>query len=74
VLEPRHAGRTPRAMLNAVDARAEPGRRTLVTHVFAAGSPHLDDDEVFGVKETLIREFSEQPPGEGPAGRNVPRW
>jgi hydroxyquinol 1,2-dioxygenase len=51
------------------------GHRTLVTHVFAAGGPHLDDDAVFGVKESLIEEFSEQPPGKGPAGRQLEgRW
>ncbi len=54
---------------------ASPGHRTLVTHVFAAGGPHLDDDAVFGVKDSLIEEFSEQPPGEGPAGRKLDgRW
>jgi protocatechuate 3,4-dioxygenase beta subunit len=52
-----------------------PGYRTLVTHVFAAGGPHLDDDAVFGVRDSLIEEFSEQPPGEGPAGRKLEgRW
>ncbi len=54
---------------------AAPGHHTLVTHVFAAGGPHLDDDAVFGVKDSLIREFSEQAPGEGPAGRTLAgRW
>jgi hydroxyquinol 1,2-dioxygenase len=52
-----------------------PGYRTLVTHVFAAGGPHLDDDAVFGVKASLIEEFSQQPPGEGPASRHLDgRW
>jgi hydroxyquinol 1,2-dioxygenase len=46
-----------------------PGHRALVTHVFLAGGPHLDDDAVFGVKESLIEPISEEPPGEGPAGR-----
>jgi hydroxyquinol 1,2-dioxygenase len=54
---------------------ASPNHQRLVTHVFAAGGPHLDDDAVFGVKESLIKEFSEQPPGEGPAGRTLEgRW
>jgi hydroxyquinol 1,2-dioxygenase len=48
---------------------SSPGHRTLVTHVFAAGGRHLDDDAVFGVKASLIGEFIPQPPGEGPAGR-----
>jgi hydroxyquinol 1,2-dioxygenase len=54
---------------------AAPGHQTLVTHVFAADGPYLDDDAVFGVKDSLIEEFSEQPPGEAPAGRRIEgRW
>ena len=54
---------------------AAPGHHRLVTHVFVAGGPHLDDDAVFGVKESLIAEFQEQPPGAGPAGRTLDgRW
>ena len=34
-----------------------PGRRTVTTHIFVEGSPYLDSDTVFGVKESLIREF-----------------
>ncbi len=33
-----------------------PGYRPVTTHVFVAGSPYLDSDAVFGVKESLIRE------------------
>jgi hydroxyquinol 1,2-dioxygenase len=50
---------------------SSPGHRTLVTHVFAAGGRHLDDDAVFGVKESLIGDFVRQSPGEGPAGRTM---
>ena len=52
------------------------GHATLVTHVFVAGSTHLDDDAVFGVKESLIAAAEQQPPGEGPAGRTLdaPWW
>lgn len=46
-----------------------PGHDTLVTHVFAAGDEYLDSDVVFGVKDTLIREFHRRPPGEAPDGR-----
>lgn len=52
---------------------ASPGHRTLVTHVFSAGGAHLNDDAVFGVKDSLIEEFIEQAPGEGPAGRKLER-
>ena len=48
-----------------------PGFRTLVTHVFAAGSANLDDDAVFGVKESLIVDFDRHEPGRAPDGRDV---
>jgi catechol 1,2-dioxygenase len=32
------------------------GFNTVVTHLFIEGSPYLEDDAVFGVKESLIRE------------------
>jgi hydroxyquinol 1,2-dioxygenase len=40
-----------------------PGHQTLVTHVFAAGDQYLDSDVVFGVKDSLIREFASMPAG-----------
>jgi maleylacetate reductase len=46
-----------------------PGYRPLVTHIFVAGGPYLDRDAVFGVKESLIVEFTEHPPGPAPEGR-----
>jgi hypothetical protein len=39
-----------------------------VTHVFVAGDEHLASDAVFGVKESLVLDFAEQPPGESPDG------
>ena len=48
-----------------------PGYRTLITHIFVAGDPYLDRDAVFGVKDSLIVGFTEQPPGPGPNGRHV---
>jgi protocatechuate 3,4-dioxygenase beta subunit len=32
-----------------------PGHSPVTTHLFIAGSPYLDDDTVFGVKQSLIR-------------------
>lgn len=32
-----------------------PNYHAVTTHLFLAGSPHLDDDAVFGVKKSLIR-------------------
>jgi protocatechuate 3,4-dioxygenase beta subunit len=34
-----------------------PGHRPVTTHLFVAGDPYIDSDAVFGVKESLIREF-----------------
>jgi len=45
-----------------------PGYETLVTHVFSAGDEYLDSDAVFGVKNSLIREFTSHPPGKLPDG------
>ncbi|MET8427615.1 dioxygenase [Nocardia sp. NPDC004860] len=33
------------------------GCRPLITHIFVAGSPYLDSDAVFGVKDSLITAF-----------------
>ena len=38
-----------------------PGQRTLVTHIFVKGDELLGHDTVFGVKESLITDFAEQP-------------
>lgn len=50
-----------------------PGLRTLVTHVFVAGDPHLGSDAVFGVKDSLVVTLEDQPPGTGPGGRELDR-
>jgi protocatechuate 3,4-dioxygenase beta subunit len=36
-----------------------PGYRPVTTHVFVDGSPYLDSDAVFGVKESLVRPVPE---------------
>lgn len=50
-----------------------PGKRTLVTHIFVEGDPQLEiGDSVFGVKDSLIKKFEEQPAGAPtPDGRDV---
>ena len=45
-----------------------PGHEKLVTHVFAADSPYLDSDAVFGVKQSLIREYQLKAAGPAPGG------
>jgi hydroxyquinol 1,2-dioxygenase len=42
---------------------AAPGFQTLITHVFRNGDQYLDSDAVFGVRQSLIAEWSEQPDG-----------
>jgi hydroxyquinol 1,2-dioxygenase len=36
-----------------------PGHAQVTTHFFVAGSPYLDSDAVFAVKQDLIRDFAE---------------
>lgn len=50
-----------------------PGYRTLVTHIFVEGDPQLEiGDSVFGVKESLVKRFEEQPAGTPtPNGRDL---
>ncbi len=42
------------------------GFRTLVSEVFAADDPYLDQDTVFGVRDDLVMEYVEQPAGTFP--------
>jgi hydroxyquinol 1,2-dioxygenase len=46
-----------------------PGHEKLVTHIFVKGSPYLDSDAVFGVRNSLIVEFPKHQPGKAPDGR-----
>lgn len=48
-----------------------PGFQTLTTHIFAAGSPYLDSDAVFAVKEGLLVEFADDRDLAGAAGSDV---
>ncbi|MEA2145442.1 MAG: hydroxyquinol 1,2-dioxygenase, partial [Solirubrobacteraceae bacterium] len=69
------AGRSPMRPAHIHFMVTAPGYHRLVTHAFVAGDPHLGNDAVFGVKESLIVDFTEHPPGPGPAGRTLPeRW
>jgi hydroxyquinol 1,2-dioxygenase len=48
-----------------------PGHLPVTTHLFVAGSPYLDSDAVFGVKESLVAQFDQHPPGIGPDGERI---
>jgi hydroxyquinol 1,2-dioxygenase len=51
---------------------SHPGHRTLVTHIFVRGDELLDADSVFGVKDSLVKDFHQHPDGtETPDGRAV---
>jgi hydroxyquinol 1,2-dioxygenase len=49
-----------------------PGLRTLVTHIFVRGDALLDADSVFGVRDSLVKDFEPQAPETPtPDGRDV---
>ena len=50
---------------------AAPGHETLITHVFAADSPYLDSDAVFGVTSALIATIGREPAGVAPDGLTI---
>ncbi|MFI6094615.1 hypothetical protein ACIA8G_03625 [Lentzea sp. NPDC051213] len=67
------AGRSPmRAAHLHFMVRAE-GFRTLVTHIFVRGDSYLDGDTVFGVRDSLVKDFVRQA-GPAPGGREVDEW
>lgn len=65
-------GRSPMRASHLHFMVSAPGMRTLVTHIFVRGDNLLKYDTVFGVKESLIKEFQRQAPGSpAPDGRNL---
>lgn len=65
-------GRSPMRASHLHFMVTAPGLRTLVTHIFVAGDELLKHDTVFGVKQSLIKDFIEQPPGTAtPDGRDL---
>ena len=44
------------------------GYHGCVTHLFRKGDPFIETDVVYGVKEPLIVDFVEHPPGKAPNG------
>ncbi|MET8410805.1 dioxygenase [Streptomyces sp. NPDC005195] len=65
-------GRSPMRASHLHFMVSAPALRTLVTHIFVRGDEHLDSDAVFGVKESLVKEFHTQEPGSPtPDGRDL---
>lgn len=65
-------GRSPLRAAHLHFMVSHPGHRTLVTHIFVAGDSILWADSVFGVKESLIKNFESRPPGAAtPDGRDL---
>ncbi|WP_314176576.1 intradiol ring-cleavage dioxygenase [Streptomyces winkii] len=65
-------GRSPMRAAHLHFMVAAEGYRTLVTHIFVRGDELLESDTVFGVKDSLIRDFEHLPAGTPtPDGRAV---
>ncbi len=65
-------GRSPMRASHLHFMVTSPGMRRLVTHIFVRGDELLDSDSVFGVKDSLVKDFVEQTAGTPtPDGRDV---
>lgn len=65
-------GRSPMRASHLHFMVTAPAKRTLVTHIFVRGDELLDSDAVFGVKESLVKDFEQQAPGTPtPDGRDL---
>ncbi len=60
------AGRGPMRAAHLHFMVTAPGYHRLVTHIFVRGDTYQDSDAVFGVKESLVVDFDEQPAGTPP--------
>lgn len=63
------AGRSPIRASHLHFMVSAPGLRTLVTHIFVDGCDYLDRDSVFGVEDSLVKDFvrhsAQEPPPDG---------
>jgi hydroxyquinol 1,2-dioxygenase len=57
------AGRSPMRASHLHFMVSADGKRTLVTHIFVRGDELLTRDAVFGVRDSLVRDFEHQPAG-----------
>lgn len=56
-------GRSPMRASHLHFMVTAPGFRTLVTHIFVRGDELIKSDTVFGVKDSLVKDFDHQLPG-----------
>ena len=47
------------------------GHVPLTTHIFVAGSPYIDEDVVFGKRDSLVVDFEAHAPGRAVDGREM---
>ncbi|MCC2033184.1 dioxygenase family protein [Microbacterium allomyrinae] len=65
-------GRSPMRASHLHFMVSAPGLRTLVTHIFVRGDELLDHDSVFGVKDSLVKDFVVHSASDPtPDGRNL---
>jgi hydroxyquinol 1,2-dioxygenase len=65
-------GRSPMRASHLHFMVTAPELRALVTHIFVRGDELLASDSVFGVRESLVKDFTEQPAGTPtPDGRDL---
>jgi hydroxyquinol 1,2-dioxygenase len=68
----RASGRTPMRASHLHFLVTAASYRTLVTHIFVKGDPGLPTDAVFGVRDSLVKDFVEQAAGDPtPDGRDL---
>jgi len=48
-----------------------PGHVMLTTHIFVGGSPYIEEDAVFGKRDSLVVDFDAHPPGKAVDGREM---
>ena len=61
----RVSGRHPWRAAHIHVVVSAPGYKTLTTHIFDRNSDYLDSDAVFGVRDSLIVDFAQDPSGDG---------
>lgn len=68
----RRQGREPNRPGHLHLIVSAPGYESVVTQIFVGDSAYLDNDAVFGVKESLAGRFARHAPGPAPTGESVP--